>query len=79
MKNFFVKKNSLTHGSFCSLARSQLLTSDNQSSVSYGVRSSIAAYLNISEEQERKSKRKKKGWTVYGIPDNRNMEQEITN
>ncbi|XP_058233217.1 src like adaptor 1a isoform X1 [Hemibagrus wyckioides] len=59
--------------------RSQLLTSDNQSSVSYGVRSSIAAYLNISEEQERKSRRKKKGWTVYGIPDNSNMEQENTN
>ncbi|KAK3532375.1 hypothetical protein QTP86_016722 [Hemibagrus guttatus] len=59
---------------------SQLLTSENQSSVvSYGVRSSIAAYLNISEEQERKSRRKKKGWTVYGIPDNSNMERENTN
>ncbi|GAA6101094.1 src like adaptor 1a [Tachysurus ichikawai] len=60
--------------------RSQLLNSDTQSSVvSYGVRSSIAAYLNIAQEEERKSRRKKKGWTVYGIPDNSNMERENTN
>lgn len=46
--------------------------------VSYGVRSSIAAYLSIAEEQERKSKRNKKGWTVYGMPDNSVMERENT-
>ncbi|XP_060798047.1 src like adaptor 1a [Neoarius graeffei] len=64
---------------------SQLVNSDNQSTadsrhsmVSYGVRSSIAAYLSIAEEKDRKSRRKKKGWTVYGMPDNSNMERENT-
>ncbi|TSK31446.1 Src-like-adapter [Bagarius yarrelli] len=66
------------------LKRSRLLDSDNQNSVdsrnsmlSYGVRSSIAAYLSIAEEEERKSRRKK-GWTVYGMPDHSNMEHENT-
>ncbi|KAF4073873.1 hypothetical protein AMELA_G00248180 [Ameiurus melas] len=64
---------------------SQLLDSDNQSNldsrdslVSYGVRSSIAAYLSVAEEQERKSRRNKKGWTVYGVPDSTNMMRENT-
>lgn len=68
------------------MTSSQLLNSDNQSSadsrhsmVSYGVRSSIAAYLSIAEEQEKKSKRNKKGWTVYGMPDNSITESENTN
>lgn len=67
------------------MSSSQLLNSDNgsmadsrHSMVSYGVRSSIAAYLSIAEEQEKKSKRNKKGWTVYGMPYNSAMEKEDT-
>ncbi|KAI5621849.1 src-like-adapter [Silurus asotus] len=64
---------------------SQLLNSENHGSVdgrsnmvSYGVRSSIAAYLSIAEEEQKKTTRNKKGWTVYGVPQNSYMHREDT-
>lgn len=82
---FFCYTISWPMGNFSPMTSSQLLNSNNEGSVdsrhsmvSYGVRSSIAAYLSISEEQERKTRRNKKGWTVYGMPNHSNTEEENT-
>ncbi|KAL6456962.1 hypothetical protein MHYP_G00339250 [Metynnis hypsauchen] len=64
--------------------RSQLLNPADQSSadskqsvVSFGVRSSIAAYLSVSDIKETpKAVRKKKSKSVYVMPDSSNMETE---
>lgn len=63
---------------FCPLlcfGRRQLTSAENcdDSTLSYGVRNSIAAYLSFSESQEalqtRAQSRRKKSKSVYALPD----------